>query len=177
MRTLLSNLAVAGLVSLAAAGPQSKGGATVIQTNDTPPGKSGDRSAENFLRNARVGDWVSYKSTGPAPTTFKQTVIAKTADEITLRSEIRVGDKALPATEPKISLKEPFDPDKPSNPGVKTTVETLGTGTEALAVGGKRYECTWVKNRVTHATNSTANAQATTSVVVAKKNGRARTFR
>jgi hypothetical protein len=76
---------------------------------------------------------------------------------------------ALPATEAKVSLREAFDPDKPSNPAVTTTVETLGTGQEALAVGGQRYECTWVKNRVTHATRPTAKAPPTASVVVAKK--------
>src|SRR5262245_14721187 len=126
MHRLLSKyaiaLAVAGLALMAAAGPQSKGGAEVDPKNDTTPAKSGDQPAENFLRNARVGDWVSYKSTGPEPSTFKQTVIAKTADEITLRSEIKVSDMALPATEAKVSLKEPFEPDKPSNPAVTTTV-------------------------------------------------------
>lgn len=173
MHTILSNLvvsvSVAGIASLAAAGPQSMRVATVVQKNDTPSAKSGDKPVENFLRNARVGDWVSYKSSGPTPSTFKQTVIAKTADEITLRSEIKVGDMALPATEVKVNLREQFDPDKPSRPDVKTTIEKLGTGKEALDVGDKRYECTWVKNRVTQVSGPTANAPATTSVSVAKK--------
>src|SRR5262245_16281012 len=75
MRGLLTLLAVAGLASLAAAGPQAKGNAAVVPIDD--------KTAENFLRTARVGDWVSYKSIGSTPSTFKQTVIAKTADEIT----------------------------------------------------------------------------------------------
>jgi hypothetical protein len=173
MGKLLSSFAaaltVSGFALLSASGPASPGDPTVHQKNETPPGRSGDKPVENFLRLARVGDWVSYKSNGATPSTFKQTVVAKTADEITLRSEIKVGDMDQPATEVKVSLKEPFDPDKPSSTNVKTTIERLGSGEETLAVGGQRFACTWVRNRVTQTITHPSNATTTTSVSAARK--------
>jgi len=61
VRTLLSKLAVAlAVVGLAsAAGPQSEDTTAVVPKNDTPPPQSGDKPVANFLRSARVGDWVS----------------------------------------------------------------------------------------------------------------------
>src|SRR5205823_7680813 len=68
---------------------------------------------ENPLKNAKVGDWIEYKSvmTGPAniESSMKQTVTAKTDDELTMDMVMKT-----PAGEQKqqmkIDLKKKYDP-------------------------------------------------------------------
>jgi hypothetical protein len=133
------------------------------------PAKKAEKPVENFYRDARVGDWISYKSgAGAMAVTFKQTVTAKTADEITIKYEQKFGDTDLPATETKINLKEPWDPDKQASLDVTTEVQKLGSGKETLTVAGKRYECEWVKNKTTHTSKATPTAPAATTVIIMK---------
>jgi predicted 3-demethylubiquinone-9 3-methyltransferase (glyoxalase superfamily) len=101
---------------------------------------------------AKVGDWVAYKvDTGSqsANIAIKQTVSARDAEGVILKVEMSMGGKPLQATDQRVSLKEPFDPARMlQSPTVKSQITKLGEGDETLTVGGKKYKCTWVKNRV-----------------------------
>jgi hypothetical protein len=101
---------------------------------------------------AKVGDWVGYKvETGgqSADITIKQTVTARDAEVVTLKVEMTMGGKPLQATDQHVSLREPFDPVRMlQSAAVKSQVSKLGEGEETLTVAGKKYKCTWVKNKV-----------------------------
>jgi hypothetical protein len=101
---------------------------------------------------AKVGDWVAYKVETGSPSaniTIKQTVSARDAEGVTLKVEMSMGGKPLQATDQRVSLMEPFDPARMlQSPAVKSQVTKLGEGEETVMVTGKKYKCTWVKNRV-----------------------------
>lgn len=113
--------------------------------------KDESKTAAEYFKDAKVGDWVQHKmSAGPQAMLMKQTVTAKTADEMSVRYEQKLGDQQLPAHDQKINLREKFDPNKPPMPPeVKIQVEKLGSGKETITVGGKKYECEWTRNKVT----------------------------
>jgi hypothetical protein len=147
--------AVLFLAAPVAAQPPAKGkGAPPAKA--APQAKADAKAAENPYRAAKVGDWASYTmSTGATTMTMKQTVTAKTADEVTLRTEQKFGDMAMPASEQKIKLKETFDPAQPSqNDQVKSEVIKLGAGKETLTIAGKKYECEWSRTKVVSTTKT-----------------------
>jgi hypothetical protein len=99
---------------------------------------------------ARVGDWVAYKSTGQDPVTVKKTITAVRADGVTVQEE---HDDKSPAIEYSLA-KEGVPAPKGKNDGAKggeptTKVEVIGSGKETLAIGDKKYECEWRKTRIT----------------------------
>ena len=101
---------------------------------------------------AKVGEWVGYNVETGSPSaniTIKQTVSARDAEGVTLKVQMSMGGKPLEATDQRVSLKEPFDPARMlQSPTVKSQITKLGEGEETLTVAGKKYKCTWVKNRV-----------------------------
>jgi hypothetical protein len=113
------------------------------------------QQAENPYVQAKVGDWISFRirTGGAGPDmTMRQVVTAKDAEHATVKLEIKAGNQPLPTQEQKIPLKEPFDASKVSLLGMgQTKVDTkkLDEGKETIEVGGKKYDCSWVKNQVT----------------------------
>ena len=122
--------------------------------DDKDKSKSADKgkvTKEHPMAKAKVGDWVSYKSTTAAPglpkpivSTTKQMVKEKTDSEVTLSVESSV-DGNSNTQDTKIDLKQVNDPlNPPPVDGVKMTVKKLGAGKEKLTIGGKTYDCEWM---------------------------------
>ena len=109
--------------------------------------------ADNPLKNAKVGEWVEFvtktQTMGQSmEVKSKQTVVAKDATSVTLRTEMTVMGKKT-STETKIPLNQPYEPYKMGLPeNVKFTVTPLGSGSETVTVGGKAYACKWTKVKV-----------------------------
>jgi hypothetical protein len=165
---VLSVVALGGLLGPAAGQPPAK---SQPPAKGQPPAKAKatENPVENYYRDARVGDWVSYNTgAGATASTIKHTVTAKTADEVTIKYEMAFGGMSQPPTEVKINLKEPFDPNKQNAPDVTTTVEKQGSGKETLTIGGKKYDCDWEKTKMTHTQKAAAGTPAQTMVVVTK---------
>lgn len=108
---------------------------------------------ENPYKNAKVGDWVEYKSTSEATgfkmdSKMKQTVKEKSDKEITISIEMDMGGNKN-TQEQKIDLTKEYNPAANSaQPGAKAPkVEKLGEGDEAITVGGKEYKTHWVESK------------------------------
>src|SRR5262245_37365354 len=109
---------------------------------------------ENPFKNAKKGDWVSYKTKAQfgdfkSEGTMKQTVTDKDDKSVTLKIATNFMGMDLPAQEQKIDLTKPFDPSSSAVPGGKAKVEKMESGKETIEVDGKKYECEWVKSKVT----------------------------
>ncbi len=114
---------------------------------------------ENPYKNAKVGDYATYKMTTKVAGfdiagTITQSVTAATAKEVTVKAtgKVKVGDKEMdiPAQEQKIDLTKPFDPTKAGNlpGGAEAKVEKGKEGKETIKVGDKKYETTWTTYKV-----------------------------
>ena len=111
---------------------------------------------ENPLKNAKVGDWASYKMTNEAggktiDMKVKMTVTAKDDKEAKLQSAVTLGDKEFPGQETKIDLTKPYDPASTANipKEADAKVKMLDEGKETITVGKTKYECKWVTMKVT----------------------------
>ena len=107
---------------------------------------------DNALRNAHVGDWVEFAMhTGAMGQQMemktKQTVVAKDAAFVTLRTETSMMGHTMPPQDVKIPLNTAYEPYATGLTDAKITI--LGQGNETLTVGGKAYACHWMKVRVT----------------------------
>ena len=125
---------------------------------------------ENPLKNAKVGQWIEFTmKTGAMgqemEMTMRQTVVAKDAVSVTLKSETTMMGKKMPAQETKIMLDQPYEPYTQGYTDAKVTV--LGEGDEAVSVNGKSYSCHWAKVKVV-ATKPMAT-EATTKVWTCKE--------
>lgn len=107
---------------------------------------------------AKVGDWVSFKSTA-ADTTTKRTVVRRTAVSITIRYE---SDGKAPPVDRTIELTGP----KPKN---DATVEVLDTGKETLTIAGKKYDCEWTKTKITYPGKASLTDLRAPIVILRKK--------
>jgi hypothetical protein len=110
---------------------------------------------ENPLKNAKVGDYATYKMdmkvgdlalTG----TLTSSVTAKTDKEATVKVTGKINNMDIPPQEQKIDLTKPFDPTKMSSlpAGVDAKVEKLKEGKEKVTVGGKEYDTNWTTYKV-----------------------------
>jgi hypothetical protein len=112
-----------------------------------------DKPEENIYKEAKVGDWSEFKSINAFKETVtnKQTVIAKTADDATIRIEQSLNGKASPPIEYKASLKPRPDPKDDPTIAKDVTTETvkLDSGKETITVAGKSFDCEWEKNKTT----------------------------
>jgi hypothetical protein len=113
---------------------------------------------ENPYKNAKVGDWVSYKMStkiqgNAIEMTMKMVVDAKDDKEVTVKTTAMFMGQEAPAQTTKIDLTKPYDPLKglgASMPQTKDTkVEKVEDGKETITVGDKKYECTWTKFKST----------------------------
>lgn len=112
-----------------------------------------DKPEPNIYVEAKVGDWVEFKSINVAKETVlnKQTVIAKSDEDATIKLETSINGKASPPFEYKASLKPRPDPknDPTIMQDVKTETVKLDSGKETLTLGGKTYDCEWEKYKHT----------------------------
>jgi hypothetical protein len=104
---------------------------------------------ENPYKSAKKGDWVSYKMSTKfgdfkSEGTMKQLVTNKDDKSVTVKISMHLMGADLPAHEQKI------DPNAAAAlGGGKAKVEKLDSGKETVEIGGKKYECDWVKNKLT----------------------------
>jgi hypothetical protein len=116
-------------------------------------GARSQEKAENPFKDAKVGDYVTYKMTmsimgKETEGTIKETVTAKSAKEVTLKSVNNVS-KGESAPE-KIDLTMPFDPVASFTRGDKDAkFAKSGEGDEKIKVGDKTYECHWIAGKLT----------------------------
>jgi hypothetical protein len=118
--------------------------ALAVAAPPTPP------ETDNLYRSAKVGDWVEYTYSGPPKFVSRQTVTARAADKLTLKTEQIVDGKAGETTETVIDLKGPYPPAaKDPKPAYTTNTELLETSKETRKVRGRSLECEIVKRRTT----------------------------
>ena len=106
---------------------------------------------ENPYKSAKVGDWIEHSSStvtqmGNMTGKNKTTVTAMTDKEATLKLDIEaMGVKQ--SQEVKVPLDKPYDPN--AVPGADAKVEKLEEGDEKVTVGGKSYDCHWIRAKIT----------------------------
>ena len=103
---------------------------------------------DNPLKDAKVGEWLQFTSHTEVmgqkmETKMKQTVIAKDAVSVTLRTVVDMGGKEMPPQDMKIMLDKPYVASKSGSSDAVTT--QLGEGYETIIAGGKSYACHWIK--------------------------------
>ena len=104
--------------------------------------------ADNLYRSAKVGDWVEFTYDGPTRFISRQTVVARSAEKLTLRTETVINGKTGDTSEMVIDLKGPYPPKDPK-PAYTTKTEVLETKTEKVTVKGRSLDCEVVKRRAT----------------------------
>mgnify|MGYP005858503761 FL=1 len=108
-------------------------------------------NSDNPLKIAKVGDYIKFRMTtqtmgSKIQMEMKQTVIAKDDVSITLRTETTASGIKMPPQDSRIMLNQPYEPYKQGFPDAIVT--PIGEGSETLNVGGKSYNCKWVKVKV-----------------------------
>ncbi len=108
--------------------------------------------ADNPLKNAKVGEWIEFTmNTETMGQTIamkmKQTVVAKDATSVTLRTETTAMGKQMAPQDVKIQLDKPYEPYKGSKE-TDAVATPMGEGSETITVGGKPYACHWAKVKV-----------------------------
>jgi hypothetical protein len=108
---------------------------------------------EHPYKNAKKGDWIAYKMTTSVmgnniEGTLKQTVADKDDKSVTIKITGKFMNFDVPPQEQKIDLTKPYDPSKAAPGAENAKVEKVDSGKETLEIGGKKYECEWVKNKI-----------------------------
>lgn len=107
-------------------------------------------ASDNPYKTAKVGEWIEFAMTTSVMSQnmqmkTKQTVIARDATSVTIKTETWMGGQQLPSSEQKILLDKPFEPYNQDAKLTDAVVTPMGTGNETLTVGGKAYACQWAK--------------------------------
>jgi hypothetical protein len=113
----------------------------------------GQGKGDNPYKDAKVGDYVSFKMSTSVmgkdlQMTMKQTVTAKSDTEATVKTAVSFMEMELPGQTTKIDLTKPFDVAAAATQGKKGTFEKKGEGKEKVKVGDKSYDCTWISGKV-----------------------------
>lgn len=108
---------------------------------------------ENPLKNAKVGQWIEYVMRTEAmgqkmEMQTKQSVVAKDDTSVTLRMETTMMGQKMPGQDMKIPLDKPYEPYAQNQDLADAKVTPLGDGQETITLGGKSYDCRWVKVKV-----------------------------
>ena len=110
---------------------------------------------ENPYKNAKVGDFATYKMTMKVAGqnlegTIKQSITEKSDKEVTVKVTGNINGMDIPEQVQKIDLTKPFDPTKIGQQpgGADLKVEKGKEGKEKLKVAGKEYETTWTNYTV-----------------------------
>ena len=109
----------------------------------------------NPYRNAKVGDWVEYKMTGPnVEGTTRMTVLSKEDKELTYEItgtfSFMGNTSAAPVQRMKIDLTKSYDAVSAANLKANDVkIEKLEEGKETLKVAGKEYDTKWTRLRTT----------------------------
>jgi hypothetical protein len=121
-----------------------------------PVARAEEKKEENPYKNAKVGDWIEYKTTVTlgevkVPGTMKMVVADKNEKEVTLKTVLTAAGMEVPAPDMKVDLTKPYDPLATANlpNGTDAKVEKLGEGKEKIKVGGKEHDAEWTKMKVT----------------------------
>jgi hypothetical protein len=109
------------------------------------------RAADNPFKNARVGEWVETLTTSESmgrsmETKMRQTVVAKDAVSVTLKTVATMMGKERAPVESKIMFNKPYQPFVQGDSDAVAT--PLGEGTETITVDGRSYTCHWTKVKV-----------------------------
>ena len=107
-------------------------------------------AADNPYKTAKVGEWIEFAMTTQVmgqnmQMKTKQTVTARDATSVTVKTESWMGGQKLPSSEQKILLEKAFEPYIRDDKVTDAVVTPMGTGSETLTVGGKPYACKWAK--------------------------------
>ena len=117
-----------------------------------PAWPSAQDKNDNPFRNAKVGDYITFRQT----ITFlgmdivinvKETVSAKNDKELKLKITADVKGKSLPDAETTVDLTKPYDPAMPPRP--KATFVKTGEGKEKVTLAGKTFDCIWIAGKLT----------------------------
>ncbi len=120
---------------------------------------------DNPLKDAKVGEWLQFATHAEVmgqtrETKMKLTVVAKDAVSVTLRMVMAIMGKEMPPQDMKYMLDKPYEPFKTGSSDAVVT--QLGEGYETIIVGGKSYECHWIKVKTAE---TKPQARETTSTV------------
>jgi hypothetical protein len=108
-----------------------------------------EEKIENPYQQAKIGDWILYKMTakGLQDSETKQTVVEKDDKKIVIEMVVTIGGKDQPPTKLTFDFTEKKDPVPPKK-GNEPQITELGSGTETLKIGDKKYNCTWKKIKI-----------------------------
>jgi tetratricopeptide (TPR) repeat protein len=113
---------------------------------------------ENPFKKVKVGDWAEYKMTQVAngrtiDGKIRMEVTGKTETTAKLKTITTVFAQGMASPEQEIDLSKPYDPTITLFLGANAKVEKVDGGAEKLKVGGKEYETSWAKVKVTAKVN------------------------
>ncbi|GEM_PF-1282551 len=148
---LILSVTVFALVSCKSAREEIKKAQKVIKEARKVVNKVKAATVDNPLKNAKVGDYVKFRTTTETmgiktQMETKQTVVAKDEISVTLRTETTAMGMKMPPQDSKIMLNQPYEPYKTGY--TDAVVTPLGQGNETITVGGKSYHCRWNKVKV-----------------------------
>jgi hypothetical protein len=115
----------------------------------------GQEKMDNPYKNAKVGDYVTYKVTTSVGemkfdgTTWKEVVTATDDKEATIKTTSTLKGKETASPTQKIDLTKPFDIASAAMQVMKKgKFEKTAEGKEKIKIGDKTYECTWITGKV-----------------------------
>jgi hypothetical protein len=121
-----------------------------------PMARAEEKKEENPFKNAKIGDWVEYRTVTTfgdlkVPGTVRMTVTAKDEKNVTLKTVVKAAGMEVPAPDVMVDLTKPYDPLATANlpKGSDVKVEKTGMGKEKIKVDGKEYDCEWMTMKFT----------------------------
>lgn len=135
-----------------------------------PQGGKAELSGQIY-KNAKVGDWISFKVTGsPSPVETKQSVIVRTEQYVIIKIEQKVGGRDGPPSEYAARIDEDtaMTARMNRNPDYLVATKKKGSGKETLTIGDRTYDCVWQETESTALMRNPTTGEVTVSVSVSK---------